>query len=113
MEKPEKINPSSPTFSGFPVSPMFQKIKSLDVLIVVSYSKRRRTLNSDEIDPTRDAALGWLLQLVEIRDPKTLDEAQALYRFVYRTQRYMRGRSVYPPHGTWEELIANLGVKED
>jgi len=75
---------------------------------MVPYSERRHRLNPDEIEPVRDAAHDRLVNLSDLRDPSTLNEAQSLYRLWYRISRYVRNKPSYPPHESWDEVALQL-----
>ncbi|MFH2109929.1 MAG: hypothetical protein ABIJ47_01575 [Candidatus Bathyarchaeota archaeon] len=75
---------------------------------MVPLAERRHRLNSDEIEPVRDAALARLQLLVEARELGTIDEAGSLYRVWFRIETHVTHKPAYPPHETWMELAQQL-----
>ena len=75
---------------------------------MVPYSQRRHRINPQEIDPIKAACFQRLTHFLEERAPGDLPEAVYLFRVYYRLNEHVAARPRYPPHGSWNEIVAYL-----
>jgi hypothetical protein len=78
-------------------------------LIKGLYSDRRHRINSDEVEPVRDAVEKELRTLIETRSD--FDKAEPLFKVLFRFDNYFHRRPPYPNPITWETIEDWIGEK--